>query len=50
MSTLPSGRWPGEKIATLGAGVGVTLIEQWPAHVEAIRANGLTTELPDKRG
>jgi 2-dehydropantoate 2-reductase len=30
------------------AGVDVTLIEQWPAHVEAIRANGLTIEMPDE--
>ena len=29
------------------AGADVTLIEQWPAHVEAMRASGLTIELPD---
>lgn len=29
------------------AGADVTLIEQWPAHVEAMRATGLTIELPD---
>lgn len=29
------------------AGVDVTLIEQWPAHVEAIRADGLTVVQPD---
>ena len=52
---------PAQKIAILGsgangasigadltaAGVDVTLIEQWPAHVEAMRASGLTIELPD---
>jgi len=29
------------------AGIDVTLIEQWPAHVEAMRANGLTIEMPE---
>ncbi|MEO5922061.1 MAG: 2-dehydropantoate 2-reductase [Pseudolysinimonas sp.] len=29
------------------AGLDVTLIEQWPAHVEAMRASGLTIEMPD---
>jgi 2-dehydropantoate 2-reductase len=49
-----------EKIAVLGtgangssvaadlinAGYDVILIDQWPAHVEAMRANGLTVEMP----
>jgi 2-dehydropantoate 2-reductase len=30
------------------AGLDVTFIEQWPAHVEAMRANGLTVHLPDR--
>ena len=30
------------------AGYDVTFIEQWPSHVEAIRANGLTVHLPDE--
>jgi 2-dehydropantoate 2-reductase len=30
----------------LDAGVDVTLVEQWPAHVEAIRADGLTIVQP----
>ena len=30
------------------AGLDVTVIEQWPAHVEAMRANGLRVELPDE--
>lgn len=30
------------------AGLDVTFIEQWPAHVEAMRANGLTVHLPDE--
>lgn len=52
---------PAQKIAILGSGangasigadltrdgVDVTLIEQWPAHVEAMRANGLTIEMPE---
>lgn len=29
------------------AGLDVTFIEQWPAHVEAMRADGLTVHLPD---
>lgn len=31
----------------LRAGADVTFIEQWPAHVEAMRANGLTVHTPD---
>ncbi|MGX5682864.1 ketopantoate reductase family protein [Schumannella luteola] len=30
------------------AGLDVTLIEQWPAHVEAMRATGLTIRMPDR--
>jgi 2-dehydropantoate 2-reductase len=30
------------------AGLDVTFIEQWPAHVEAMRTNGLTVHLPDR--
>lgn len=30
------------------AGFDVTLIDQWPAHVEAMRANGLTVNMPDR--
>jgi 2-dehydropantoate 2-reductase len=30
------------------AGYDVTFIEQWPAHVEAMRADGLRVELPDE--
>jgi 2-dehydropantoate 2-reductase len=30
------------------AGLDVTFIDQWPAHVEAMRANGLTVEMPDR--
>ncbi|MGD8195342.1 ketopantoate reductase family protein [Herbiconiux sp. P18] len=30
------------------AGLDVTLIEQWPAHVAAMRANGLTVVMPDR--
>ena len=30
------------------AALDVTFIEQWPAHVEAMRANGLRVELPDE--
>ncbi|TXN29370.1 ketopantoate reductase family protein [Lacisediminihabitans profunda] len=38
--------------ASIGAdlirdGLDVTLIEQWPAHVEAMRAGGLTIEMPE---
>ncbi|MEQ1737203.1 MAG: 2-dehydropantoate 2-reductase N-terminal domain-containing protein, partial [Rhodoglobus sp.] len=29
------------------AGLDVTFIDQWPAHVEAMRAHGLTVHLPD---
>ncbi len=52
----------GKKIAVLGsgaqgsgigvdfvrAGYDVTFIEQWPAHVEAMRANGLRVNLPEE--
>jgi 2-dehydropantoate 2-reductase len=31
------------------AGVDVTLIEQWPAHVEKMRADGLRIEMPEGR-
>lgn len=30
------------------AGLDVTFIEQWPAHVEAMRARGLTVRMPDR--
>jgi 2-dehydropantoate 2-reductase len=30
------------------AGLDVTFIDQWPAHVEAMRANGLTVNLPTR--
>jgi len=30
------------------AGLDVTLIDQWPAHVEAMRSNGLTVNLPTR--
>ncbi len=30
------------------AGLDIALIDQWPAHIEAIRANGLTVEMPDR--
>lgn len=30
------------------AGLDVTLIDQWPAHVEALRANGARIEMPDE--
>ena len=32
------------------AGYDVVLIDQWPAHVEAMRANGLTIEMPNETG
>jgi len=32
----------------LRAGLDVTVIDQWPAHVEAMRANGLTVHLPSE--
>jgi 2-dehydropantoate 2-reductase len=32
----------------IGAGADVTLIEQWPAHVEAMRRSGLTIRMPDR--
>ncbi len=52
----------GKRVAVLGAGangggvgaelaaagVDVTLIEQWPEHVEKIRADGLRIEMPDR--
>ena len=31
------------------AGLDVTLIDQWPAHVEAMQTNGLTVNLPNRR-
>jgi 2-dehydropantoate 2-reductase len=31
------------------AGLDVTLIDQWPAHVEKMRADGLRIEMPDRR-
>ena len=56
------GRMDGKRIAVVGtgangaafgadmvrAGLDVTFIEQWPAHVEAMRANGLRVEMPDE--
>src|SRR5262245_43248958 len=30
------------------AGYDVTLIDQWPAHIEAMRANGLRINMPDR--
>ncbi|MCU1469928.1 MAG: hypothetical protein JWQ39_1077 [Glaciihabitans sp.] len=30
------------------AGLDVTFIEQWPAHVDAMRANGIRVEMPDE--
>ena len=30
------------------AGLDVVLIEQWPAHVEAMRENGVRIEMPDE--
>jgi 2-dehydropantoate 2-reductase len=30
------------------AGLDVTLIDQWPAHVEAMKADGLDVTLPDE--
>ena len=32
----------------LRAGLDVTFIEQWPAHVEAMRQNGITVRMPDE--
>src|ERR1041384_3752651 len=32
----------------IGAGRDVTLIDQWPAHVETMRANGLKITMPDR--
>jgi 2-dehydropantoate 2-reductase len=32
----------------VNAGLDVTFIEQWPAHVEAMRANGLRVEMPEE--
>lgn len=51
-----------QKIAVVGTGANgasigadlirgghdVTFIEQWPAHVEAMRAHGLTVRMPDR--
>src|SRR5262245_56763908 len=31
------------------AGYDVTLVDQWPAHVEAMRANGLRINMPDRQ-
>jgi 2-dehydropantoate 2-reductase len=31
------------------AGLDVTFIDQWPAHIEAIRANGITVNLPTRQ-
>ncbi len=30
------------------AGLDVSLIDQWPAHVKAMRANGLRIEMPEE--
>ena len=30
------------------AGLDITMIDQWPAHVEAMRTNGLTIKMPDE--
>jgi 2-dehydropantoate 2-reductase len=30
------------------AGLDVTLIDQWPAHVEAMRARGVRIEMPER--
>lgn len=52
----------GQRIAVLGtgangasigadmvrAGLDVAFIDQWPAHIEAMRANGLTVRMPDR--
>ena len=57
-----SGRLDEKRIAVLGAGANgasvgadltaagldVTLIEQWPAHVEKMRADGLRIEMPER--
>lgn len=57
-----AGSAAGKRVAVLGAGangagvgaelaaagVDVTLIEQWPAHVEKMRADGLRIEMPDR--
>jgi len=32
----------------IDAGLDVTLIDQWPAHVEAMRAQGLTITMPER--
>ena len=32
----------------IDAGLDVTLIDQWPAHVEAMRAKGLTIQMPER--
>lgn len=32
----------------INAGLDVSLIDQWPAHVEAMRADGLRVEMPDE--
>ena len=33
----------------IDAGLDVVLIDQWPAHVEAMRAKGLTIAMPESR-
>jgi 2-dehydropantoate 2-reductase len=38
----------GVAVELAAAGVDVTLIEQWPAHVEKMRADGLRIEMPDR--
>jgi len=59
---MGDGQMGGKRIAVVGtgangaafgadmirAGLDVTLIEQWPAHVEAMRANGLRVEMPEE--
>ena len=32
----------------IGAGLDVTFIEQWPAHVDAMRTDGLKVETPEE--
>jgi len=59
---MPSQKTDGPRIAFIGtgaqgasiaadftlAGLDVTFIDQWPAHVEAMRANGLTVNMPNR--
>ena len=48
IAVLGTGANGGSAAADLiNAGYDVTLIDQWPEHVEAMRANGLTIQLPD---